>query len=232
MLTTLDEIVRRLVEGYDPERVILFGSHATDRADPESDLDLLIVKHDDRRPLERRLEVEHLLADRGLPIDLVVYTPREMWQLFWAGSPFIEEVLESGRVLHMRDATEAWLREAEDELETASILFEHERYRGVCLHSQQSAERAIKALLIERTQRPPRTHDIVDLLNAVRAAGRVVTISTDDAVFLTGIYRGRYPTDEGLLPQGEPTADDARRALEAARRVIEDVRRAADPSRE
>lgn len=224
MLISLDAIVQRVVEGYDPERVILFGSHATGRAREDSDFDLLIVKHDERRPLDRRLEVERLLADRRVPIDLVVYTPREMWQLFWAGSPFIEEVLESGKVLYMRNATEAWLREASDELEMASILLEHERYRGACLHSQQAAEKALKALLIERAERPPRTHDIVDLLNTVRASGGGVTITTDDAVFLTGIYRGRYPTDEGLLPQGEPTADDAQRASQTARRVMDAVR--------
>jgi HEPN domain-containing protein/predicted nucleotidyltransferase len=227
MLTTLDAIVRRVVEGCDPERVILFGSHATGRAREGSDYDLLIIKDDDRRPLDRRLDLERLLADRRVPIDLVVYTPREMWELLWAGSPFIEEVLESGKVLYMRNATEAWLREAADELDIASILLEHDRYRGACLHSQQAAEKALKALLIERVQRPPRTHDLVELLNTVRATGDIVSLTTDDAVFLTGVYRGRYPTDEGLLPHGEPTAQDARRAVDAARQVLDGARLAA-----
>jgi hypothetical protein len=39
-------------------------------------------------------------------------------------------------------------------------------------------------------------------------------------VFLNSIYRGRYPTEEGLLPRGEPTQADARRAVAAADAVV------------
>lgn len=226
MLRTLDAVVRRLVDGYDPDRVILFGSRATGRAGDDSDFDLLIVKEDERRPLDRRIEVERLLADRRMPLDVIVHTPDEMWEMFRAGSPFIEEVLDSGKVLYMRNATESWLREATDELETAAILLDHRRFRPACFHSQQAAEKALKALLVERAQRPPRTHDIVDLLNTVRAAGAAVAMDVDDAVFLTSIYRGRYPTEQGLLPRGEPHAQDARRALDAARSALESVRAA------
>ena len=39
----LDEIVRRLVDAVDPDRIVLFGSRARDDARPDSDYDLLIV---------------------------------------------------------------------------------------------------------------------------------------------------------------------------------------------
>ena len=39
----IEEMVRRIVERFHPERIILFGSHATGRAGPESDVDLLVV---------------------------------------------------------------------------------------------------------------------------------------------------------------------------------------------
>jgi predicted nucleotidyltransferase len=29
MLTTLEAVIQRLIDAYDPERIILFGSHAT-----------------------------------------------------------------------------------------------------------------------------------------------------------------------------------------------------------
>jgi HEPN domain-containing protein/predicted nucleotidyltransferase len=224
MLSSLEAVVQRLVDAYDPERIILFGSHATGVAREGSDIDLLVVKATNRRPIDRRAEVEHLVSDRTVPLDILVYTPQELRDLFAAGSPFVEEVIESGRVLYMRKATAAWLAEAQEEFESAVILCDHRKYRGVCLHSQQAVEKGLKALILERGGRPPRTHDIVGLLNTVLAGGWAIGLAMDEAVFLNSVYRGRYPTEEGLLPHGEPTEQDARRALRSAQIVLEKLR--------
>jgi len=226
MLNTIDDVVRRLVEGYDPDRIILFGSHTMGRAREGSDVDLLIVKETDKRPIDRRIEVESLLCDRQIPLDLLVYTPRELRDLYMMGSPFVEEVVESGRVLYMRKATGAWLAEARGELEMAAILLDHGKYRGACFHSQQCVEKGLKALILEKGRPLARTHDIVELRNLVTSDEWAVALSMDDAVFLNSIYRGRYPTEEGLLPHGEPTKEDARRALQAAENFVKDLRSA------
>lgn len=219
-MTTLDAVVERIVSGYAPERIIVFGSHASGEAREGSDVDLLIVKETDQRPLERRLAVERLLADREVPLDLFVYTPVEVRRLHAAGSPLIEEIVENGRVLYMRKATEALLAEARDEMESASILLEHAKYRGACLHSQQCVEKALKALILERGKCPIRTHDVVELLNTARAEGWQIALTTDDAVYLNSIYRGLYPTEEGLLPRAEPSDEDASRAVRVATRSL------------
>jgi HEPN domain-containing protein/predicted nucleotidyltransferase len=224
MLADLETIVERLVTGYDPDRIILFGSRATGTSREGSDFDLLILKETRQRPIDRRIEVEGLLSDRRIPLDVVVYTPQELRNLYAAGSPFAEMVMESGRVLYMRKATGVWIAEAQEEVEMASILLTHGKYRGACLHSQQGVEKGLKALMLERGRRPARTHDLVELLNAVTADGWVVSLSLDDAVLLNSVYRGRYPTEEGLLPHGEPTVEDAQHALDAARRTVESVR--------
>ena len=39
----LAEIVKRLVEAYQPERIYLFGSKARDQANPDSDYDIMVV---------------------------------------------------------------------------------------------------------------------------------------------------------------------------------------------
>lgn len=226
MLTSLEAIVQRLVEKYDPERIILFGSHATGTAREDSDFDLLIVKETSRRPVDRSVEAGLLVADRAVPLDLIVYTPREMCDLYWAGSPFMDEVLETGKVVYIRKVSGTSLREPRDDLDTASILIEHGKRRGACFHSQQAVEKALKALMLEKSRRPTRTHDLVELLNTAVADGSRVALSVDDAEFLSRIYRGRYPTEEGLLPHGEPTAEDAHRAVDAARRLLESIQTA------
>ena len=43
---TLDEIIRRIVEVARPEKIVLFGSAATGRMGPDSDLDLLVIMPD------------------------------------------------------------------------------------------------------------------------------------------------------------------------------------------
>jgi len=221
MIKELSDISRRLIEEYDPEKIILFGSRAEGKDSEGSDIDLVIVKETDKRPLDRRIEVETLLADRAVPMDLIVYTPDEITRLYSIGSPFVEELVEKGRLLYMRKATSAWIREAEEELESASVLYEHERYKSACYHSQQAVEKGLKAVIIEKGKRPERTHDVVELHNAVTGMGVDSGLSVDDAVYLNSIYKGRYPTEEGLLPHGEPSRVDTERAVLLAKGLIE-----------
>jgi len=221
MIKSLKDISSRLIREYDPDKIILFGSRAEGKDNEDSDVDLVIVKETEKRPLDRRIEVETLLADRAVPIDIVVYTPDEMRNLYSMGSPFVEEVVEKGRLLYMRKATAAWIKDAEEELESANVLYEHARYKNACYHSQQSVEKGLKAILLEKGQRPERTHDIVELHNAVTGAGSDSGLSMEDAVYLSSIYKGRYPTEEGLLPHGEPSRADTERAVQSAKRFIE-----------
>ena len=221
MLKTVNDVVSRIVQYYKPEKVILYGSYDTENRKNGSDVDLLIVKDTNRRLIERLVEVERLLSDRTLPMDIMVYTPEEMRFLFSVGSPFIEEVLQKGRLLYMRKATGSWIKEAKDELDSAIILLEHGKYRGACYHSQQSVEKGLKALILEKGRKPERIHDIVELLNEVIKQGWNVNLTMDDAIFLNSIYKGRYPTEEGLLPHGEPSREDTEQAISAAKKLIE-----------
>ena len=221
MLSSLESVIERLVEGYSPDRIILFGSRASGHASPDSDFDLLVVKDTKLHPIDRRCEVEKLLADRSVPLDLLVYTPSEMRMLYASGSPFLEEVLRTGKVVFMRKPTATWMAQARDEFETAEILLDNEKYQAVCYHGQQCVEKVLKALLLEVGAEAPRSHDIIELRARVLASGWTAALTVDDAVLLNSVYRGRYPTEEGLLPYGEPRAEDAQRIASAARALLE-----------
>jgi len=43
----------------------------------------------------------------------------------------------------------------------------------------------------------------------------------EDVVYLSSIYKGRYPSEEGLLPHGDRSKDDTERAMLSAKRFIE-----------
>jgi predicted nucleotidyltransferase len=98
----IQKIVDRLVSHYSPQRVILFGSYAYGTPDADSDLDLLIVKETDKRPLDRWMEVKRLLRDRRrtVAVSPLVYTPQELERRLAMNDFFIQEILEKGQVLH------------------------------------------------------------------------------------------------------------------------------------
>jgi len=225
VLTTIDQICDRLVESLDPESIILFGSRARGAGTESSDFDLLIVEDTDDRPIDRRIRAERAVSDRGVPLDIFVYAPREMRFLHAIGSPFIEEVLQTGKVLYMRKATEQWIRDSEDELSTAEILLANGKYRAGCFHSQQCVEKCLKALILERGEKPAKTHDLLELRSHVERLGWNIDLGLEEAIFLNSIYKGRYPSEEGLLPHGEPTDQDASRAVRSASLAFQSTRR-------
>ncbi len=120
----------------------------------------------------------------------------------------------------MKLETREWIRIAEEEVASADLLFENGLYRMVCLHSQQAVEKILKALLTEWGVEFKKTHNIVDLLALVKTQGLTVNLNYEEAGFLNAVYRSRYPPEAGLLPHGEPTEDDASKALALARRVV------------
>lgn len=73
----IDEMVRRIVEQFDPERIILFGSHARGNAGPDSDVDLLIVMPVRNSKRDKAVEIGVALHDIPVPIDIIVTRPED-----------------------------------------------------------------------------------------------------------------------------------------------------------
>jgi predicted nucleotidyltransferase len=99
---TLEEVVRRIVTVGSPLRIVLFGSRATGRARPGSDLDLLIVEESDLPRYKRPVKYLRALVGVFPAKDVVVWTPREIEA--WSGVPtaFITSVLRQGKTLYAR----------------------------------------------------------------------------------------------------------------------------------
>jgi len=96
------EIVDKIVREYQPKKVILFGSYAYGEPKEDSDIDLLIIKNTDRRPIDRWVEVKRLLRDpiRTVPVSPFVYTEKEIEDRRAIKDFFLEEVFEKGEVLY------------------------------------------------------------------------------------------------------------------------------------
>ena len=98
----LERLLKKLITGYAPQRVLLFGSHVYGEPDQHSDLDLLIVKETAKTPFQRRVEVGRIVQDknRRTPIQPLVITPEELADRIHRGDPFLTEIVEKGEVVY------------------------------------------------------------------------------------------------------------------------------------
>ncbi|HCE59007.1 MAG TPA: hypothetical protein DER09_14530 [Prolixibacteraceae bacterium] len=98
----ISDIVNKIVLGYNPEKIILFGSYASGNANENSDLDLFVVKKTDLpRPL-RMVQVRKMIYGSMIPVDLVVYTPEEIIDSKKNRYSFVNEVMNTGKILYER----------------------------------------------------------------------------------------------------------------------------------
>ncbi len=101
----LQEVVQRIVQTFDPQRIVLFGSHAYGEPRSDSDVDLLVVLESDERPAARATRVSRVLRPRPFPMDILVRTPDELRHRLEIGDHFIREVMDHGRVLYERSVS-------------------------------------------------------------------------------------------------------------------------------
>ncbi len=98
----LDWLVERIRDGYEPEKIILFGSLARGETHEWSDIDLIVVKDTDAGYGERVKALTPLIRDRLIGADILVYSLREYENARDKGSSFLAEAEREGVVLYER----------------------------------------------------------------------------------------------------------------------------------
>lgn len=96
------QIAEKIIKKYRPKKIILFGSYAYGKPTENSDVDLLIIKETNKRPIDRWVEVKKILRDISalLPISPFVYTQKEIKERQAIKDFFIKEIFEKGKVLY------------------------------------------------------------------------------------------------------------------------------------
>ena len=100
--TVISAMVDRIVSGFQPLRVILFGSHARGTATVWSDIDLLVVLpsvHDHR---EAAVAIRQALGDLPVSKDIVVTTPDEIARRGRLVGTALRAALREGKVVYER----------------------------------------------------------------------------------------------------------------------------------
>ena len=95
-------LAQRIVERFQSEKILLFGSYAYDHSKPESAVDLLVVMDTPLRA-RQRLEISRAVSPRPFPLDIVVRTPQESAERIALGDLFLGEITTRGKVLYERN---------------------------------------------------------------------------------------------------------------------------------
>ena len=98
----IDEMVRRIVAKFGPDRIILFGSHARGTGGLDSDADLLVVMRPRGTRREQATLIDLELLGVDMPADVIVVTPEDVERKRDVLGTIIRPALREGKVLYER----------------------------------------------------------------------------------------------------------------------------------
>lgn len=112
----------------------------------------------------------------------------------------------------MKNLTANWLKAAKDDLDVIERIIKAAHLSHmVAFHAQQCLEKLFKAVIEEHDIETHKIHKLVTLYDRIEGfLGEEMDLQllkTLDSLYI----EARYPGELGLLPNGRPTQDDAKR---------------------
>lgn len=101
-MKVIRSIAKRIAGKFEVERIILFGSYASGKADENSDVDLLVVMNTKKRPIQQRYEIYKSLTPVHFALDIIVRTEDDIKRRIPRGDWFLKEAFQTGKVLYAR----------------------------------------------------------------------------------------------------------------------------------
>ncbi len=121
----------------------------------------------------------------------------------------------------MKDETTIWLDYSKENLKSSKVLLESGLYNPCLQNIQQCVEKAMKAILIEKSIKVKKTHSINELRNILDENEIDIELSEDDCDFLDSIYLpSKYPM-VSVLPFYEPDEEVCQRGINIAESAIQ-----------
>lgn len=119
-----------------------------------------------------------------------------------------------------------WLNFAKEDLRAAEVSINENLHNIVCFHSQQAAEKSIKALYLYYFDTIPKTHDLEAILNKLKEKSAKLSKFEEEFRFLNKFYvPTRYPDAlPGSLPEGLPDKNDAQKASNFAKEILQFIK--------
>ncbi len=97
------EVVRRLVDEFQPETIYLFGSYAWGKPNEDSDMDLLVIIPESReRPIQRAVRAQRSLLGVKAAVDVIVKTQKEFQRYATVKASLEAQITREGKLLYGR----------------------------------------------------------------------------------------------------------------------------------
>lgn len=98
----IKDICDRIAREFNPEKIIVFGSHAYGNPGPFSDLDLLVVMPYEGSSLQQAARIITRINPE-IGVDVIVRTPEQIRERLALQDGFMREIFERGRVAYEAD---------------------------------------------------------------------------------------------------------------------------------
>ena len=102
-MRTIRALAKRIAEKFDPEKIILFGSHAYGKPTSWSDVDLLVIMETPKGELKTILEISDSLPPLHFSVDIIARSRKAIERRKKMGDYFMRDITEKGKVLYARN---------------------------------------------------------------------------------------------------------------------------------
>src|SRR5207244_2955550 len=100
-MAEIRRFAREVAERFEPDKIILFGSHAYGTPHADSDVDILVVMPA-RNEIDQAIRIDRQ-TDPPFPLDLIVRTPKTLAWRLQEGDSFLREIVTRGKVLYEKN---------------------------------------------------------------------------------------------------------------------------------
>ena len=210
-LTLVRELI---VDKFQPEMIILFGSLATGEWTWKSDIDLLIVADADE------LDVRNVITESGIKkkvsriISPVVVSPEQLNDKLEVKHYFFGDIVDKGKLLYntgrfslaemrelepeeyvqlVKDDFDEWRKLAEGAYKVFAFCFREKEYRWAAFNLHQVVECSSVMVELVYSRYRSQTHDLDELMEkAIHFVSEATTIFPQDDEFKKQAYKRLY----------------------------------------